>query len=95
MDETSRAWAYYSKNPPPAFLPHLMINQTPSSSFPLTRSSSTTSPFENLAAARLPFSSTCSTFARANDIRNAGDRGVQFGISLGPTRIHVIRSQAG
>src|SRR5215207_11540039 len=94
----------------PAFLPNLWISQparSPSSargSGSSTLSKSTISPFENLAAALPPLTTTSLTIASSNDLRNADGGGVQF--SIGPlmvsqfTRAHagcliVVASSAG
>ena len=56
---------------------------------------SITSPFENLAATWAPLTTTLSTLASSNDLRNAAEGGVQSSIFRAPTRLQPIRSHRG
>jgi hypothetical protein len=79
----------YSNKLRPAFPPTLSIHHSP------TSTSSTVSPFENLAAAWRPLITMAVTVASANDFRNAHEGRVQFSIGRAPTRSQAIRSQPG
>ena len=78
------------KNPRPAFAPISRIHHVSP-----TLSNSTTSPFENRAAARRPLKKISRTLASLNDLRNSEVGGVQFLIFRPPTRSQAIRSQRG
>src|SRR4029077_4732471 len=80
----------HSKKPRPAPPPIFTIAHRPPSPW-----NSITSPFENLAATRLPLTTTPWTLASSNDLRNALEGGVQFSIFPAPTRSQAIRSHRG